>query len=283
LDVDQSGNNFYYAMEYVLGTDLRRLIRFTGPLPVSVAANFTRQVATGLQHAHERSLVHRDIKPANLYLTNSRSPDGTPADDNLIKILDWGLAGLRPPGRRAEREGPAKYILGTIDFLSPEQALNPQAASVRSDIYSLGCTLYFLLTGQVPFPEGTIDEKLLRHQHEEPAPLTAFRKDVPSAFVALLRRMLAKRPEDRFRTPDALALVLAPYTRLESKIPGFDSEVLLRASRYRGGNDSPSAWTFGSLSLSTASRHTLLPPSETCLPLGQAANPTGPIGTNPRS
>jgi serine/threonine-protein kinase len=262
LDVDQSGNNFYYAMEYVLGTDLRRLVHYTGPLPVAVAANFTRQVAIGLQHAHEHSLVHRDIKPANLYLTNSKNADGTPADDNLIKILDWGLSSLRPPGQGAEQEITAKSILGTIDFLSPEQALNPQAATIRSDIYSLGCTLYYLLTGQVPFPEGTIPEKLLKHQHEEPTPLTTYRNDVPPALSALLKRTLAKRPEDRFRTPDALTLALAPFARLASNISGIGHDELLRASKLRGGNDSPSAWTFGSQSLSRASLHTLFPHSE---------------------
>jgi serine/threonine protein kinase len=264
LDVDQSGNNFYYAMEYVLGTDLRRLVRYAGTLPVAVAADFTRQVAFGLQHAHERSLVHRDIKPANLYLTNSKNADGTPADDYLIKILDWGLSSLRPPGQRAEQEGPAKCILGTIDFLSPEQALNPQAASIRSDIYSLGCTLYYLLTGQVPFPEGNIAEKLLQHQQAEPAPVTTFRKDVPPDLSALLKRMLAKRPEDRFRTPDALALALASHARQVSKIPAIGYQELMRAAK-RGGNENPNDWTFGSPSIS-ASRHTLFSPSETCLP-----------------
>jgi serine/threonine protein kinase len=266
LDVDQSGNNFFYAMEYVQGTDLRRLVRYTGPLPVPVAAEFTRQAAFGLQHAHEHSLVHRDIKPANLYLTTSKNADGTPADDNLIKILDWGLSSVRPPGQRAEQEGQAKYILGTIDFLSPEQALNPNAASIRSDIYSLGCTLYYLLTGHVPFPDGTIAEKLLKHQQAEPAPLTFYRKDVPAAFSALLKRMLAKRPEDRFRTPDALALALASYARMVSKVPAIGYNDLMRAAKLHGGNDSPSIWTFGSISAATASHFTLAPPSETCVP-----------------
>jgi serine/threonine protein kinase len=264
LDVDQSGNNFYYAMEYVLGTDLRRLVRYAGPLPVPVAADFIRQVAFGLQHAHERSRVHRDIKPANLYLTNSKNTDGTPTDDNLIKILDWGLSSLRPPGKQDEQEGPAKSILGTIDYLSPEQAVNPQAAGIRSDIYSLGCTLYYLLTGQVPFPDGSVAEKLRQHQEAEPASITTFRKDVPPDFIALLKRMLAKRPEDRFRTPDALALALASQARLASTIPAIGYQELLRAAK-RGGNDSFSDWTFGSASIS-ASRHTLFSPSETCFP-----------------
>jgi serine/threonine-protein kinase len=262
LDTDQSGDSFFYAMEYVLGADLRRLVRFSGPLPVAIAADFTRQVALGLQHAHERSLVHRDIKPANLYLTKPKNADGTSADDHLIKILDWGLSSVRPPGRQDEQEGAAKCILGTIDFMAPEQALNPQAASIRSDIYSLGCTLYYLLSGQPPFADGAIAEKLQKHQHQEPAPLTSYRNDVPSAFAALLKRMLAKRPEDRFRTPDALVLALAPYARQASDVSGINYDELLRASRLRG-NDSPSAWTFGSSSLSTASRHTLFSLSDT--------------------
>ena len=108
-------------------------------------------------------------------------------DGNLIKILDWGLSSLRPPGQRAEHEAPIKHFVGTIDYLSPEQATSPQTAGIRSDIYSLGCTLYYLLTGHVPFPEGTISEKLLKHQREEPVPLTTYREDVPSAFSALLK------------------------------------------------------------------------------------------------
>ncbi len=253
LDVDQSDNNFYYAMEYILGADLRQLVRIGGPLPIAVAADFTRQVAIGLQHAHERSLVHRDIKPANLYLTHPKDETGAPATDNLIKILDWGLSSVRPPGQHQENEGPAKHILGTVDFMSPEQALNPRAANIRSDIYSLGCTLYFLLTGQVPFPEGTIAVKLWKHQHDDPAPLSNFRKDVPVGMTGVLTRMLAKRPEDRFRTPDALALALAPYAR-QAKLADIDFHELVQASKQRGGSDSPSAWTFGSLSGSTASR-----------------------------
>ena len=264
LDVDQDDNNFFYAMEYVLGTDLRRLVRSTGPLPVPIAASFTRQVALGLQHAHERNLVHRDIKPANLYLTKAKNADDMLGDDYLIKILDWGLSSLRPPGHNVEQQVPAPYILGTIDFMSPEQALNPQAASVRSDIYSLGCSLYYLLTGQPPFAEGTIPDKLLEHQHKEPAPLTSYRDDVPSAFSALLGRMLAKRPDDAFRTPDALTLALAPYARQADEVSGINYDELVRASRLRG-NDNPSAWTFGSLSASTASRHTLFSSSETHL------------------
>lgn len=254
LDVDQSDNHFFYAMEYILGADLRQVVRVSGSLPIGVAADFTRQVAVGLQHAHERSLVHRDIKPANLYLTNSKEGDGASTADKLIKILDWGLSSVRPPGQQDQNEGPAKHILGTVDFMSPEQALNPRAANIRSDIYSLGCTLYFLLTGQVPFPDGTIAEKLWKHQHEEPAPLSAHRKDVPAALASVLTRMLAKRPEDRFRTPDALALALAPFARLATKIADMDFSEVVRVSKQRGGNDSPSAWTFGSLSGSTASR-----------------------------
>ena len=160
-------------MEYVEGTNLGKLVRLGGPLPVAVACDFTRQVALGLQHAHERCLVHRDIKPDNLLLVVPPSPaDETPGAKTAapgpvvggqIKILDWGLAGLRLP---VETQAAVDTLVpegtvGTADYLSPEQALDIKHADIRSDLYSLGCTLYFLLTGRPPFPEGTLMQKLL--------------------------------------------------------------------------------------------------------------------------
>jgi serine/threonine-protein kinase len=145
----------------------------------------------------------------------------------LIKILDWGLACLRRPGGGASGNAPGRLrgIIGTADYLSPEQAKNADAADIRSDIYSLGCTLYFLLTGQPPFPGGTLPQKLLQHQTAEPTPVESFNPDVPPGLTGVLRRMMAKRPQDRYQTPAALALALTPYCRAQAYAAGVRRDV----------------------------------------------------------
>ncbi|MCI0682056.1 MAG: serine/threonine protein kinase [Gemmataceae bacterium] len=210
-DVDQAGDIFFYAMEFVNGTDLGKYVRLSGPLPVAEACDFVRQTALGLQHAHEHNLVHRDIKPVNLYLTHAEGQN-----QPVVKILDWGLASLRFPTNVAGQqllEHMSKGVVGTADFLSPEQGRNAQTVDIRGDIYSLGCTFYYLLTGEPPFPEGTLMQKILQHQTMAPPPIDTFREDVPSGVTAVLKRMLAKQPEDRFQTPAAVALALAPFAR----------------------------------------------------------------------
>src|SRR5207302_189278 len=131
------------------GVDLGRLVAMSGPLPIPQASDYIRQAALGLQHAHEHGLVHRDIKPSNLLIT---------ADDS-VKILDLGLARLGP-AEPLEATAEAEHLNGTPDFMPPEVACDPRAADIRSDLYSLGCTFYFLLTGQVPYPGGNWTEKL---------------------------------------------------------------------------------------------------------------------------
>lgn len=231
-DVDQAGDTFYVAMEFVEGADLGKHVALTGPLPVSEACDYIRQAALGLQHAHERNLVHRDLKPVNLYLTHVRAPAvaGFRKKQNkprpLIKILDWGLASLRFPREAStpqllERMGTG--LIGTADYLSPEQARDAASVDVRGDIYSLGCSFFFLLAGQPPFPGGTLMQKLLQHQQAEPPSLSGFRRDVPEEVEAILRRMLAKAPQHRFQTPAAVAAALAPFVR--SAKPGTGGQV----------------------------------------------------------
>jgi eukaryotic-like serine/threonine-protein kinase len=236
-DADQAGDTYYCAMEYLAGTDLGKVVGLSGPLPAHQAADYVRQTALGLQHAHEHSLIHRDIKPVNLYLT------ADPPGPTRIKILDWGLVGLRPPGATfdtAEMAKPTTGVLGTADYLSPEQAVNPQAVDIRADIYSLGCTLYFLLTGRPPFPGGTLVNKLLRHQHEDPPAVDAICPDVPVALAAIVRRMMAKRPQDRYQTPAAVALALTPFCRMMPAPVGKSSGSLrLPAAHRRGQDDTP--------------------------------------------
>jgi serine/threonine protein kinase len=213
-DAGPVGASYFLAMEYVEGTDLARLVKQCGPLPVMQACAYVRQAALGLQHAHQRGLVHRDIKPHNLIMS---------LREGRIKVADLGLARLP---RAANEEAtaalagsktsdgltpPGAVAMGTLDYLAPEQALNFHAADIRADIYSLGCTLWYLLIGQPPFPNGTLAEKLLSHQSKEVPAIDKLRPDVPAGLASVLRRMLAKRPEDRYRTPAEVAEAVTPY------------------------------------------------------------------------
>jgi hypothetical protein len=208
-DAEQAGDLHFLVMEYVEGQGLDRLVEGQGPLPVAQACDYVRQASLGLQHAFERGMVHRDIKPHNLMLT----PEGQ------VKVLDFGLARFasesRPPGGLTE----AGQVVGTPDYMAPEQALDARQADVRADIYSLGCTLYHLLTGRVPFPDGTAFQKLLAHQQQTPAPVTQFRSDVPPALLGVLDRMLARDPARRYQTPDEVAAALAPFTEPAAALP----------------------------------------------------------------
>lgn len=242
-DAGPFGNTHFLVMEYVEGMDLSRQVKETGALPVAQACDYIRQAARGLAHAHEKGLVHRDIKPSNLLVTLAQGSQ--PA--GLVKVLDLGLARLR---QRAEGEittaltpvGSASVTMGTPDYLAPEQALDFHQADFRADIYSLGCTFFFLLTGQPPFPGGSMAQKLMRHQQAEPPPLEQFRDDVPAALEALLRRMLSKRPEDRIQTAAEVADALteadfsvgspaAPSRCIDVKPP---SRVAARFGKRRG-------------------------------------------------
>jgi eukaryotic-like serine/threonine-protein kinase len=187
----------FFAMELVVGESLEETVIRDGPLPPVEAANFIRQVADGLAHAHAADIVHRDIKPGNLLV------DG----DGVVKILDLGLAkffGDEPVKNAAG----GQQVVGTVDFLSPEQALNSQTVDARSDIYSLGCTLYFLLVGHAPFPEGTLTQRLVGHVSEKPASVAEKRADVPADLVAIVDRMMAKKPADRIQTAEEVTETL---------------------------------------------------------------------------
>jgi serine/threonine-protein kinase len=278
-DADQADNRHYIAMEFVEGTDLGRLVKETGPLPISQACEFIRQAAMGLQHAHECGLVHRDIKPSNLLVTTKprgisgfhrrptlpgrpgervsghgektmiirtgranslaappREDQSTveppraikpvigPSSEAVIKILDMGLARLidssdnRLAHQSLTEEG---VLMGTPDYIAPEQARNARAADIRSDLYSLGCTLYFLLTGQPPFPTGTVVEKLLMHQLDDPQPIDELRPAVSAEVQAVVRKLTAKRPEDRYQTPAELieAITALPPSGSSTAVP----------------------------------------------------------------
>jgi serine/threonine protein kinase/WD40 repeat protein len=204
FDADKVGNRHFLVTEYVEGTDLARLVKEHGPLPAGLASDCVRQAAVGLQHAHEQGLVHRDIKPANLLLSRSAAPGSPP----LVKILDMGLARLHAEeGDGLTHTG---AVMGTPDYIAPEQASDAHLVDIRADLYSLGCTLYFLLTGEPPFPGGTPMEKLFRHRYVAPRPVEVRRPELPPAVVAIVGKLMAKRPEKRYQTPAELAEALVP-------------------------------------------------------------------------
>ena len=214
FDANVEDGQYFLALEYVDGPNLDQLVREQGPLPVGLACDYIQQTANGLQAAHALGMVHRDIKPSNLLVQRRPRHDQSPG---LLKISDFGLARLNTPksGAFADHAGTIltkqNTVMGTPDFLSPEQARDLHRVDIRSDLYSLGCTFYYLLTGKVPFPGGTPLEKLIRHSAEEPAPLTEYRLDVPEAVASIVRRLLHKTPEQRYQTPRALVEVLAPH------------------------------------------------------------------------
>ncbi|MDF1745713.1 MAG: protein kinase [Gimesia sp.] len=197
-DAVQLEDLHFFVMEYVEGMDLQSMVISQGRLSVQEASDYILQTALGLQHAHEGKMVHRDIKPQNLMCT----PDG------IIKILDFGLARLmRSQDAESKLTGLTEegVTLGTPDFIAPEQARDSRQVDIRSDIYSLGCTFYYLLAGVVPFPNGTAVEKVISHCEFAPEPLVNFRNDIPDAVIQMIERMMAKKPADRFQTPQELA------------------------------------------------------------------------------
>jgi len=204
FDIDEDGDFAFIVMEYVHGYSLQHLVENRGPFPVACAVSCIRQAARGLQHFCEQGLVHRDIKPGNILLDRQ----GT------IKVLDMGLARFfRDTRDKLTQEQQGGSILGTADYVAPEQALDSHQATIQADVYSLGATFYFLLAGRAPFEEGSIAQKMLWHQVRQPPSLRTWRDDVPAELEAVLLRMMAKEPAQRFATPAEVVEALGPWDR----------------------------------------------------------------------
>lgn len=208
---EQMGINFI-AMEFIPGRDLYHLVRERGPLHVERAARLFSEVAAGLEHAHTMGLIHRDMKPSNIMVL----------PDDHAKILDLGLAlmereGDKEPTVLASGQG---VLVGTPDYMAPEQGEDPLKVDTRSDIYALGCTLYYTLTGQVPFPGGGALQKMLRHKCDPPVPISKLNPKVPTAFTALVTQMMAKQPDLRYQSASEVREVMLKWCGEAGKADG---------------------------------------------------------------
>ncbi|HTU19359.1 MAG TPA: family 16 glycoside hydrolase, partial [Gemmataceae bacterium] len=222
FDAEKAGDLHMLVMEFVPGQSLAEVLQKRGPLPVQFACHFARQVALGLQHAHERGMVHRDIKPQNLMLSLK----------NQVKILDFGLAKVVSERGTGKGLTASDAYMGTPDYSAPEQATDARSADIRADLYSLGCTLYCLLAGRPPFHEDTAMKTILAHLQQEPQPLPELRPDVPAELWQVLKRLLAKDPDQRFQKPIEVARALSVFVKPDAK--GRPSPVLGAASPSKG-------------------------------------------------
>jgi hypothetical protein len=211
----------YLAMEFIPGRSLYRLVQAEGPMAVPRLARLMAGVASGLGYAHAQGLIHRDLKPANIMVT--------PHDQ--AKLLDLGLAlieGEQNPDVTVV--GGTGYIVGTMDYIAPEQTLDPTGIDGRADLYSLGCTIYYALTGRPPFPGGTNKEKMQRHRRAEPTPLLELRPDLPRGFVQLVGRMMVKIPHDRLGTAQEAEDQLQRWANAEALPTEYDLQVDVNAA-----------------------------------------------------
>ena len=247
----------FLAMEFVEGIDLHRMVAKQGALPIKTACEYIRQAAAGLQHAHEFGLIHRDIKPSNLLVTRpnparlsgvrksgiipvpplTQTPmNGRATGRETVKILDLGLARLSheiDDASKITALTQAGAVIGTPDFIAPEQAIDATTVDHRADLYSLGCTFYFLLTGRAPFPDGTSVEKLAKHQTAQPWPLEQIRRGVPAEVLGIVRRLMEKKPDQRFQTAQEVVEALAGVleTTLTERPSGETSAAVVTAAR----------------------------------------------------
>lgn len=213
FDVDNEGDTHFIVMEYVEGADIQTLVKRNGPLPFDQAADFARQAALGLQHAHDRGLIHRDVKPANLLVDKN----------NVVKVLDLGLALYADESESSLTMEHNDKVLGTADYLAPEQALNSHSVDFRADIYALGCTLYYMLTGHAPFPEGSIAQRIAKHQKMMPEEIKKDRPDCPGQLDGICVKMMQKDPRFRYASCQQVADVLDTWIKEYHAAGGVNS------------------------------------------------------------
>lgn len=211
FDVGTVDGVHFIAMEYIRGISLRKQIADSGPLSIARAARYFSEVCDGLAHAHEKGLIHRDLKPSNMMVT----PNGH------AKILDMGLAMVEDEELPADKKivGGQGYVVGTMDYIAPEQVDDPTGVDARADLYSLGCSLYMALVGHPPFPGGTSIEKMKRHRQATAEPLTDLNPTIPAEFARIIERLMEKDPDDRFSSAKHVRKALLKWTAGDPERP----------------------------------------------------------------
>jgi serine/threonine protein kinase len=230
----QANDTYFLALEYVDGIDLHEYITRKERLDPAEACRLLTQAAQALDYLHGQQMVHRDVKPANFLVTEA-------GGEVTVKLTDLGLA--REVTDQESRVTRAGNTVGTIDYMAPEQARDSSTADIRSDLYSLGCTFYHMLAGHPPFPEGGLTERLYKHAEAEPADVRQFNPKVQATLAAILQRLLAKQPRDRYQTPAELLADLARYSRGEALLTAtrLTATALAALSSERLGDTKPVA------------------------------------------
>jgi eukaryotic-like serine/threonine-protein kinase len=231
-DIDQDGNLHFIVMDYVDGSNLLDIVKKFGPMDIERAVSYARQTALGLDYAFRSGLIHRDIKPGNVLIDRK----------GHARLLDMGLARFyKDHGDQLTLKYDDKIVLGTADYVAPEQVANSHSVDIRADIYGLGATLYFLLAGHPPFPVGTVSQKLLWHRTKEPTPIQQVRPEVPAGLAAIVGRMMAKDPKARYQTPAQVAAELEAWMSPAVTLPPEEEMPQLSPAAIEGSDEVPEA------------------------------------------
>lgn len=229
-DIDQDGNLHFIVMDYIDGPNLLDVVKKFGAMDVSRAVSYIRQAAQGLDYAFRNHLIHRDIKPGNILIDRK----------GVARILDMGLARfINDHGDQLTIKYDDKIVLGTADYVAPEQVANSHSVDIRADIYALGATLYFMLAGHPPFPTGTVSQKLLWHRTKDATPIRQIRPDVPEGLAVVIGKMMAKDPKARYQTPAQVAAELEQYVTGPVALPTAEEMPLLSPAAMEGMGEAP--------------------------------------------
>jgi serine/threonine protein kinase len=264
-DIDQDGGFHFIVMDYVPGPNLLDVVKRFGPLDLGRAASYVRQVADGLDHAFRNGIIHRDVKPGNVLIDRA----------GHARLLDLGLARFyRDHTDQLTMKYDDKIVLGTADYIAPEQVANSHAVDVRADVYALGSTLYFLLAGHPPFPAGTVSQKLLAHRTKEPTPIREIRPEVPEGLAAVLAKMMAKDPKARYQTPAQVSAALADFVPAVVRLPAPEEMPRLSPAAEQPAEPSPAlVFETDRRATATAPRRPKTPPAMPALTQADVETP----------